>query len=47
MLLISGVLIVATATALFTRVWRTAAVDDAPLGWMSAQWLAEHRAAHP
>ena len=47
MFLISGVLIVATAIALYARVWRVGAMDDAPLGWMSAQWLAEHRAAHP
>jgi hypothetical protein len=25
-------------------VWR---VNPADLGWMSAQWLAEHRASHP
>jgi hypothetical protein len=22
-------------------------VNQADLGWMSAQWLAEHRASHP
>jgi len=47
MFLLTGVLILATASALFARLWRVAAIDDAPLGWMSAQWLAEHRASHP
>jgi hypothetical protein len=45
MLLIIVVLITALALAKILRVPRD--MDDAHLGWMSQQWLAEHRAAHP
>jgi hypothetical protein len=45
MLLIIGIgALVVTALASYLRVRRTV---DVPLGWMSAQWLAEYRAMHP
>ena len=37
--------LVVTALASHLRVRRT--VEAVPLGWMSAQWLAEYRAMHP
>jgi hypothetical protein len=43
MLLIIGGLFITTAALSIVRVWAPADV----LGWMSEQWLAEHRAAHP
>ena len=46
MLLILGIgALVVTALASQLQVRRS--VDAVPLGWMSAQWLAEHRAMHP
>ena len=47
MLLILGVLILAIAGVIASR---RQALDGAPthaLGWMSEQWLSEHRASHP
>jgi hypothetical protein len=46
MLLIIGIgALVVTVLASYLRPGR--GVDAAPLGWMSEQWLAEHRAMHP
>jgi hypothetical protein len=49
MLIIIGVLVTATATVTaalgFFRA--RAAAAEPPLGWVSEQWLAEHRATHP
>ena len=40
--------LVAVSAALITQQARVAGRDaQANLGWMSAQWLAEHRASHP
>jgi hypothetical protein len=43
--MIGAVTAIAFLSLLRMRV--TGGVDDAHLGWMSEQWLAEHRAAHP
>jgi hypothetical protein len=43
MLLIIGGLIVATVIVATTRA--TSFTNANPLGWMSEQWLVEHRAA--
>jgi hypothetical protein len=47
MLFIGGLLILVTATAMFSKGWRFSGMERAPLGWMSEQWLAERRASHP
>jgi hypothetical protein len=47
MLLIIVVAITAIALGKILRVPTPADMTDAHLGWMSQQWLAEHRAAHP
>jgi hypothetical protein len=47
MFLIGGLLVLATAAAMFAKGWRLSGVESAPLGWMSEQWLAERRASHP
>jgi hypothetical protein len=44
MLLIIGALITATATVGILRIRASLGVNDS-LGWMSEQWLAEHRAS--
>ena len=45
MLLIVGVVLVLIAFGIpMMRV--SESVTASPLGWMSAQWLAEHRASH-
>jgi hypothetical protein len=46
MLFIAGGVIVLTAVALIVRLRVPGGVDDGQLGWMSEQWLAEHRASH-
>ena len=46
MLLIVGVAIVLIAVRIIPRMWVTVGVNP-PLGWMSEQWLTEHRASHP
>jgi hypothetical protein len=43
MLIIFGVLTVASVLAVIFRTWATANVH--PLGLMSERWVAEHRAA--
>jgi len=45
MLVIIGLLITATAVVTILRMRVPGGVNDARLGWMSEQWLAEHRAA--
>jgi hypothetical protein len=45
MLFIIGVALVWIAFAVIRRM-RAGAVNAANLGWMSEQWLAEHRASH-
>jgi hypothetical protein len=45
MLIILATLVVLIALWSFRRVARRS--DAANLGWMSQQWLAEHRALHP
>jgi hypothetical protein len=47
MLLIIGVLITATATVSVLCIRASGGVNADHLGWMSEQWLAEHRASQP
>ena len=47
MLFIVGVVIVSIAVYMIPRMWVPGGVNSASLGWMSEQWLAEHRASHP
>ena len=44
MLLIVGLVIVLIAVVVIPRM-RVPGANAAPLGWMSEQWLAEHRAS--
>jgi hypothetical protein len=46
MLLIVGAVIVLIAVAIIPRMRVPGTVNGSTLGWMSEQWLAEHRAAH-
>jgi hypothetical protein len=46
MLFIVGVVIVLAAVAIIPRMRRPGGVSAGQLGWMSEQWLAEHRASH-
>jgi hypothetical protein len=46
MLLTIGVLFTLTAGIIATRLHAPRGLHGAPLGWMSEQWLAEHRASH-
>jgi hypothetical protein len=46
MLFILGLVIVSAAVVIISRIRALADVNVAPLGWMSEQWLAEHRASH-
>jgi len=45
MLFIAGLLIVLAAVVIIPKLV-PGGVSAAPLGWMSEQWLAEHRASH-
>lgn len=45
MLLIVGVVIVLIAVVIIQRMRVPDGVNSASLGWMSEQWLAEHRAS--
>ena len=45
MLLIVGAVIALIAVAIVARVRVPGGVNDGTLGWMSEQWLAEHRAS--
>jgi len=47
MLFIIGVLTTLTAMVIISRLRVPGGVNTAKLGWMSEQWLAEHRASHP
>ena len=46
MLFIVGGVITLVAVAIIPRVRLSGGVNAADLGWMSEQWLAEHRASH-
>jgi hypothetical protein len=45
MLLIIGILITMTLAAIILRLRVPGGVNATNLGWMSAQWLAEHRSS--
>jgi hypothetical protein len=47
LLFIVGLVIVFVAVVIIRRMLVPASVKAAPHGWMSEQWLAEHRASHP
>ena len=47
MLFIVGLVIVSVAVVILPSLRVPGRVNDVPLGWMSEQWLAEHRASHP
>jgi hypothetical protein len=44
--LIVGAGIVLISVGIIPRMWVPGGVKPTHLGWMSAQWLAEHRASH-
>jgi hypothetical protein len=46
MLFIVGILVVLIAVVIIPRMRMPGGVNSANLGWMSEQWLAEHRASH-
>jgi len=46
MFIILGVGIVLIAVGIIPRMRVPGGVNSADLGWMSEQWLAEHRASH-
>jgi hypothetical protein len=46
MLLIVGAVVVLIAVAIIPRMRAPGGVNASTLGWMSEQWLAEHRASH-
>ena len=46
MLFIVGVVIVLVAVVIIPRMRVPGGVNAARLGWMSEQWLVEHRASH-
>lgn len=46
MLIIVGATIAVIAGALIRRMRVPGGVNASALGWMSEQWLAEHRASH-
>jgi hypothetical protein len=46
MLFIVGVVMVSIAFVIIPRIRPPGGVNAANLGWMSEQWLAEHRASH-
>jgi hypothetical protein len=46
MLFIVGVGIMLIAVGTIPRMWVPRGVNSANLGWMSEQWLTEHRASH-
>jgi hypothetical protein len=46
MLFIVGVVIVSIAVVIIPKMRVPGGVNSANLGWMSEQWLAEHRASH-
>jgi hypothetical protein len=46
LLLIIGALMTLAAVAINSRLRVPGGVNPSQLGWMSDQWLAEHRASH-
>jgi len=46
MLFIVGIVIVLITVVIISRMRVPGGVKSANLGWMSEQWLAEHRASH-
>jgi hypothetical protein len=46
MLFIVGIVIALIAVVIIRRMRVPGGVNSANLGWMSEQWLAEHRASH-
>ena len=46
MLFIVGVVIASIAFVIIPRIRVPGGVNSTGLGWMSEQWLAEHRASH-
>ena len=46
MLFILGLVIVSAAIVILRKFGLASAGNAAPLGWMSEQWLTEHRASH-
>ena len=46
MLLIVGLVIVLIAVVIIPRMRVPGGMNASTLGWMSEQWLAEHRASH-
>ena len=46
MLFIIGVVSALTAVVIIPRMRGPSGVNSANIGWMSEQWLAEHRASH-
>jgi hypothetical protein len=46
MMFIVGVVIVSVAVVIIPRMRVPGGVNAGHLGWMSEQWLAEHRASH-
>jgi hypothetical protein len=46
MLLFAGLVVAVTALLVVARIRRAGRMNDRDLGWMSEQWLAEHRASH-
>lgn len=46
-MLISGILIALTAAVIIARFGTSETVNAGQFGWMSEQWLAEHRASSP
>jgi len=47
MLLVIGTIVGLTAVVIAVAARVPGGVAAAPRGWMSEQWLAEHRASHP
>jgi len=46
MLFTIGVVVVLVAVVAIPKLRVPGGMHTAPLGWMSEQWLAEHRASH-
>ncbi|HEY0874894.1 MAG TPA: hypothetical protein VGD94_15585 [Vicinamibacterales bacterium] len=46
MLFIVAIIVVLIAVVIIPRMRVPSGVNSANLGWMSEQWLAEHRASH-
>ena len=46
MLFIVGLVIVSVVVVILPRMRVPGSVNAAPLGWMSEQWLTEHRSSH-